>query len=332
MPKTKKKHHKYSTRYIYLLSNVKNHSEKVRNILGKFKKPENLEKLTDIDFIIKEKYQPHINGNVIDDTLTISNEILILCHREGSMMVPFKHNNKTISANITNEFDIYDLVWTNKKETISVDNTTYDELNQKISSNESGDDDTIKNTNEQMVLEEIMLKNDFEGEKLLNNEDIIDLDIEKKIDNINEIKNEDEREEFKNEIKKLKKDLKEEDKNIITTNYKDSAFNRLKALENEILNGKSDKTKITQILKFNNNNHNNIDNDSDSDSSDSDESFDQKQLFNQIFNTVKTNKDGSYNKSIKMKKTNNFLFTFKFGLCHNEKKIYLTNVKIVLSK
>ena len=353
MPKTKKnkqnnstKQHKYKTKYIYLISNIVNHLEKKTKILGKFKKPENLEKLTHITINIKKKkkpYQPHINGNVIGKTLTTFNETIILCHRIGSNMVPFKHNNKSVFVNITSEFDIYDLVWTNKKETININNSIYDELNQKISSNDSGgEDDIINNRNEQMKLEEKLLKNDFEGEKLINEDDIIDLNIEKKIDNVDQIENEEEREEVKNEIKKLKKDLAEEDENITVTKYKNNAFDRLKALEDVILNDNSDKNKIIKLLKFNNNNNNqtnknnNMDNDSDSynssDSSDSSESFDQFELFNKIFDTVKKNKDGSYNKSTKMKKTNNSLFTFKFGLCHQKKKVYLTEIKITLLK
>lgn len=344
MPKIKKNNKKqqvYSKKYIYLVSNAINHLEKTTNILGKFKKPKNLEDLTQLTFSVKKHYQPHINGNVIEESLTTFNETILLCHRNGSSMVPFKHNNKSILVNITSEFDIYDLVWTNKKVTISLNNNTYDKLSQKISSNDSEEDD---NKYEQMKLEEKMLENnDFEGEKLIDENDIIDLDIDRKINNVDEIENEEEKEEMIDEIKKLNKDLKE-DENSTASKYKNTASDILKQLEEEILSKKSNKKKIIKLLKFDDKNRTNksnnmkqeYDSDSSYDSDDSDDSpsssFDQFELFNNIFDSVKENKDKSYNKSIKMKKTNNSIFTFKFGLCHQEKKIYLTEVKIILSK
>lgn len=299
MPKTKKNKHrnkkKFSEKYYYLISTIEN------KIISKVKK-KNTKSNNKLIFLIEKKYEPHINNNVINGNIIPFNgltETIRICEfiEKTNNFKPSKINNILFKINITTDIDLNDLKWSNKKI-------------------ENGDDD---NDNKEEDIDE---------------DTIVDWNIENNIDDIDDKK---EKKEIMEDIEKHKKDQKKEKNG-------NNPFLELRQFENnkeQKFNLIVKNNGITKNKKKNNGNTNSDDDDDDdsdsSDYSDSDDSYVSESSssgyeydyhFNNIFNTVTRNKDGSNNKSPFYYRYKNKNCKFYFELNHEKKKIYLVKFLI----
>ncbi len=344
MPKTKKNKHKskdkqkYSGRYYYLISTIGN------EIISKVKKKD-IKSNDKLIFLIDKNYEPHINNNIINgNIIPINNifEILRICVfiKENETFKPAKINNILFKIDITNDIDLNDLKWSNKKNL----NEDVDVLIEGIYKNADDDNSNKNNNNEAIKFEIKHLQNYDIKEENIDESTIVDWNIEK---NINKIDDKKEKNKIIKDIKKHKKDQEEEKKENDSCDEKNNPFFKLKQIENNKEQKFNLIVKNNGISKNKEKNYDNTNNDFSDDYSnssngdDDDENYNDSSInessssayehdhhFNNIFDSVIKNQDGSNNKSplyYKYKGTN---CKFYFELDHDKKKIYLVKFLI----